>query len=115
MDRPALRRACALIPAGRWTTYGDLADALGAPGHARQVARLLARGGGIPNAHRVLRSTGRVASGFRAGDCGGPEVARRLLEREGVGFDASGAADPARRWVPPGADPRGRLAVEGSE
>jgi alkylated DNA nucleotide flippase Atl1 len=101
VDRAALRRACALIPAGRWTSYGDLADALGAPGHARQVARLLARGGGIPNAHRVLRSTGRVAAGFRTGDCGGPEVARRLLEREGLRFDAGGAADPARRWVPP--------------
>ena len=107
MDRPALRRACALIPAGRWTTYGDLADALGAPGHARQVARLLARGGEIPNAHRVLRSTGRVAAGFRTGGCGGPEVARHRLEREGVRFDGSGAADPARRWVPAAADAEG--------
>jgi alkylated DNA nucleotide flippase Atl1 len=89
------------LPEGRWTTYGDLADAIGAPGRARHVARALARGDGIPNAHRVLRSTGRVAAGFRTGDCGGPEVARRMLEGEGMRFGPSGAADPARRWLPP--------------
>lgn len=100
LDRAALSRACAAIPPGHWTTYGDLAEAVGAPGHARHVARELTRGG-VPNAHRVLRSTGRVASGYRHGDCGGPEVARRLLDAEGLTFGSAGAADPGRRWIPP--------------
>lgn len=96
----AIRAVCAAIPHGRWTTYGDVADMAGLPGRARLVGRVAAREAGVRNAHRVLRAGGRVSEGFATADGGGPETARRLLAAEGVTFDRSGAADPARRWVP---------------
>jgi alkylated DNA nucleotide flippase Atl1 len=96
----ALAAVCAAIPAGRWASYGDVAEGAGLPGGARWAARLLAAGG-IPHAHRVLRADGRVAAGYReAGGAAGPEAARGRLEAEGVAFGRTGAADPARRWVP---------------
>lgn len=93
-----VRAVCAAIPRGRWTTYGDVADLAGMPGAARAVARIVANFPGVPNAHRVLRASGRVADGFRTGDGGGPEVARGLLRAEGVPFTRSGTAGPGRRW-----------------
>ncbi len=101
VDREALRAACAAIPAGHWTTYGDLAKAIGVPGAAQSVAGVIASDDSIPNAHRVLRSTRQISPGWSATDGGGPEVARQRLDDEGLGFDASDAADPSRRWDPP--------------
>lgn len=96
----ALGAVCAAIPPGRWASYGDVAEAAGVPGGARWAARLLAAGG-IPHAHRVVTADGRVSAGYREGDrAGGPELARRRLEAEGVSFGRGGRADPRRRWVP---------------
>ncbi len=102
-----LRDVCARIPPGRWTTYGDVAEAAGRPAGARWAARLLAQGG-IPNAHRVMRASGTVSEGYREDEGRrGPEAARARLEAEGLTFGRGGTADPARRWVPmaPGAGP----------
>ncbi|MBJ7457056.1 MAG: MGMT family protein, partial [Thermoleophilia bacterium] len=66
----------------------------------RLVGRVVSRDPGVRNAHRVLRAGGRVSDGFATAAGGGPEEARRLLAGEGVAFSRSGAADPARRWVP---------------
>jgi alkylated DNA nucleotide flippase Atl1 len=100
IDRDALRSLCDAIPPGQWTTYGDVADAIGVPGAAQSVAGLLATDWSIPNPHRVLRSNGQISPGWRSGDGGGPEVCRERLEREGLTFGVNDAADPARRWQP---------------
>jgi alkylated DNA nucleotide flippase Atl1 len=100
VDRVALRALCSAIPAGRWTTYGDLATAIGVPGAAQAVAGVIATDDQIENAQRVLRSTGRISPGWKAEDGAGPESARALLEQEGLSFDESGAADPDKRWSP---------------
>ncbi len=104
--RAAVRRICAAIPPGCWTTYGDVAEGAGIPGAARMAARIVARDDGVTNAHRVLRAGGRVSEGFATAAGGGPDVARRMLEDEGVAFERSGAADSGRRWVPPCPWPR---------
>jgi alkylated DNA nucleotide flippase Atl1 len=101
IDREALRNLCDAIPPGYWTTYGDVATAIGVPGAAQSVAGILATDWSIPNPHRVLRSSGHISPGWRSGDGGGPEACRDLLEKEGLTFGDSDAADPARRWRPP--------------
>ncbi|MGD9696988.1 MAG: MGMT family protein [Thermoleophilia bacterium] len=100
VEPAALAALCTRIPAGRWTSYGDLADALGLPGRSRAVARVLADHHDVPNAHRVLLASGRVSPGWGVVGGGRPETARRLLESEGVRFSRAGVADPARRWHP---------------
>lgn len=42
LDRDALRQVLAAIPSGRWTTYGDVATAIGVPGAAQSVASVIA-------------------------------------------------------------------------
>ena len=101
INRNALKQLCASIPSGRWTTYGDLAAAIGVRGAAQSVAGVIATDPEIQNAHRVLRSNRRISPGFATTEgTGGPEVARRRLEREGVTFDDMGTADPAAYWNP---------------
>lgn len=67
------------IPAGRVSTYGDVAAAAGRPGAARAGGTLMATsGGGLP-AHRV------VAAGGKLGGYGGYEAEKAaLLRAEGV-------------------------------
>ena len=47
------------IPKGHVATYGDVADASGFPGAARQVVWALRTGKGVPW-HRVLGAKGRI-------------------------------------------------------
>lgn len=101
IDRDRLREACKAIPSGRWTTYGDVAAAIGVAGAAQAVAGVIKSDPSIPNAHRVLRSTGGISPGWTATDGGGPEVARKRLDEERVPFGENNCADPARRWHPP--------------
>ena len=100
IDRQKLHEVCASIPLGTWTTYGDVADAIGVPGAAQSVANLISTDDLVQNAHRVLRATGRISPGWTATAGGGPEVARAKLDAEGVSFDGSERADSARRWKP---------------
>jgi O-6-methylguanine DNA methyltransferase len=65
------------IPRGRVVSYGDVALAVGCPGAARAVGRVMAQTperSGVP-CHRVVRADGQVACG--------PAAAERL-RREGV-------------------------------
>ena len=85
----------ARVPAGRVTTYGDIALALGWPRHARLVGYALAR---CPDdlripAHRVVNHRGAAS---RAWDGGHPEVQRALLRAEGVTFTRDGRVDLRR-------------------
>lgn len=71
------------IPAGKVSTYGDLAKALGNPLASRQVGRILGRN---PNpikvpCHRVVMSDGKVGGYFY-----GSDRKKELLEKEGVSF-----------------------------
>jgi alkylated DNA nucleotide flippase Atl1 len=100
VDRAALYEVCAAIPEGHWTTYGDLAAAIGVSGAAQAVAGVIATDDEVENAHRVLRSTGHISPGWKASSGGGPEVAQEQLEKEGVAFDESGIADESKHWHP---------------
>jgi methylated-DNA-protein-cysteine methyltransferase-like protein len=72
----AIRR----IPRGKVSTYGAIARAAGLPGAARQVARVLHRGFGLPW-QRVLGSGGAIKLS------GDSAMEQRLrLEAEGVRF-----------------------------
>ncbi len=80
----AVVRAC---PAGRVTTYGWLASAIGMPGHARLVGWIM---NGIPAeaqvpAHRVVNREGALTGAWAFGH---PETMASLLRAEGVEFDA---------------------------
>lgn len=72
------------VPAGKVTTYGALAKALGTR-DARRIGHALHVN---PNnsttpCHRVVFSDGRLAPGFAFG---GPDEQKRLLTSEGVEF-----------------------------
>ena len=82
----ALVRAC---PAGRVTTYGWLAAAIGMPGHARLVGWIM---NGIPAearvpAHRVVNRAGVLTGAWAFGH---PDTMAGLLRAEGVAFDDKG-------------------------
>ncbi|GAA5535155.1 MGMT family protein [Deinococcus aluminii] len=89
----------ARIPPGRVMTYGQLALLAGQPGAARQagyVLNTLAGGGELPW-QRVINAQGRVSTH----KLGFGDMQERLLEAEGVTFDASGRCDLARlQWWP---------------
>mgnify|MGYP000270190502 FL=1 len=68
----------AQIPAGRVTTYGQIARLIGMPGYARRVGHALAAApAGLP-CHRVVNSAGRTAPHWTE--------QRPMLEAEGVRF-----------------------------
>ena len=71
------------IPAGKLSTYGDLAKALGKPSASRAIGRILAKN---PNpivvpCHRVVMSDGKLG-----GYAYGSTRKRELLEKEGISF-----------------------------
>ncbi len=90
----------AQIPEGAVATYGQIARLAGLPGRARQVGyslHALPPGSPIPW-QRVINARGEISlpalGGRRARQ-------RRLLEREGVRFNARGRVDLRRyAWEP---------------
>ncbi|MCB9547574.1 MAG: MGMT family protein [Myxococcales bacterium] len=89
------------VPAGRVTTYGDVAGLLGSRRVARHVGFALAA---LPDPtvpwHRVINAQGRIS--FR-GDPARSGEQRARLEAEGVVFDAHERVDLRRyRWDFPG-------------
>jgi methylated-DNA-protein-cysteine methyltransferase-like protein len=89
-----------LIPAGRVTTYGRIARALGSPRSARMVGWVMSSlpsGHDLP-AHRVVNHVGFL-SGAEA--WGNPEIMRDLLLEEGVPFREEWVVDlDACLWDP---------------
>jgi methylated-DNA-[protein]-cysteine S-methyltransferase len=78
------------IPAGKVSTYGDLAKALGNPLASRQVGRILGRN---PNpikvpCHRVVMSNGKLG-----GYAYGSDRKRQLLQNEGLAFAEQTVSD----------------------
>ncbi|OMH36878.1 DUF4268 domain-containing protein [Tersicoccus sp. Bi-70] len=97
-DEPSALRATvaailAEIPAGRWTTYGDVALVAGT--WPQPLAAMVANYP-LANAWRVLQSGGTISPGFRWADPGRTDDPRVFLESEGLRFDAGGRADPER-------------------
>ena len=91
----ALVRAC---PAGRVTTYGWLAAAVGYPRGARMVGWIMNETSpGVP-AQRVINSKGELSGSWAFGT---PDRMRLLLEAEGIVFSDEGRVDLKRYgWNP---------------
>ncbi len=87
------------VPRGKVSTYGDIATLLGSPRVARHVGFALSalRDPDVPW-HRVINSRGKLS--LRSDTVRG-ELQQRLLEAEGVHFDAAGRVDlKTLRWNP---------------
>lgn len=88
------------IPRGWVATYGQVATMAGLPRRARLVGRLLQRldpAVKIPW-HRVVNARGEIS--YSLSRNGGDALQRRLLEKEGIEFDADGRLDLDRcRWL----------------
>ncbi|WP_327374128.1 DUF262 domain-containing protein [Streptomyces sp. NBC_01216] len=91
-----LRHALLSLPAGTWTTYGDLAALIGT--HAVAVGNHLGTRPALHGAYRVLMADGKISPGFRWPEEreGGPDP-REVLEFEGVPFDEWGRARRSHR------------------
>jgi alkylated DNA nucleotide flippase Atl1 len=92
-DWSLLRKACAALPPGIWTTYGDLAELIGS--HPVPVGVHLAHHP-VPNAWRVLMSDGAISPNFRWEAHDRTDSPREVLESEGIVFIGD-RADPAQR------------------
>ena len=85
------------VPAGKVSTYGDIARAIGAPRCARQVGWALHSNPyyGVVPCHRVVFRDGSLMSGFAFGGSG---VQRAMLEVEGVAFIGDKVDMKTYRW-----------------
>ena len=99
----AVEAICAVIrriPLGWVATYGQVAAMAGLPRRARLVGRVLQRldpSAKIPW-HRVVNAKGEVSYGLSRN--GGDILQRRLLEKEGIKFDARNRLNLERcRWL----------------
>ncbi len=89
------------VPAGRVATYGQIATYAGSPRAARAVGNLmrlsLKNDRDVPW-HRIINAKGGISS---KGDAARAELQRRLLEAEGIEFDAAGICElEDYRWEP---------------
>lgn len=89
--RTLIASIVAEIPAGRWTTYGDIALVAGS--YPQPVAALISSRA-MPNAWRVLQAGGTVSPGFHWSDPARTDDPEAYLASEGLQFDATGHASP---------------------
>jgi methylated-DNA-[protein]-cysteine S-methyltransferase len=107
------------VPAGRVTTYGQLAARIGCAS-PRAVGQALGENPFAPvvPCHRVIAGDLRPG-GFSHAVAGAPLRRKlRLLSREGVHFDTAGKlADPARlwRWIGSPSEPKPDSRHSGSD
>jgi alkylated DNA nucleotide flippase Atl1 len=89
-----VHRAVAAVPAGSWTSYGDLAALVGT--HPMPIGQHLATTP-MPNAHRVLHAQGSISPASRWSTADGRDV-RTVLVEEGIVFGTvSGRASQSQR------------------
>ena len=86
------------MPAGTWTTYGDLAEFAGTSAIA--VGQWVASQNAPRQAYRVLGANGKPRPDFRWNDADDKRDVRDVLAGEGVRFGRSGAADATQRLGP---------------
>jgi len=87
--RSTVSEILAALPAGNWTSYGEVAIVAGT--YPQPLAAVLARYK-LPNAWRVLQTGGTVSPGFRWFDPSRTDDPRDVLASEGVKFDEAGKA-----------------------
>ena len=86
------------IPAGRVMTYGQLAGILGEGYTPRTVGFVMHAANDTVPWQRVINSQGACSTGRVILP---PDLQQRMLEAEGVRFDARGRCDLSRyRWTP---------------
>jgi methylated-DNA-protein-cysteine methyltransferase related protein len=85
-----IRRVVKRIPLGKVMTYGDVAIAAGMPGAARTVGYAMRAFGPDVPWQRVLGRRNAGTAHITIRDARGKAEQRRLLEKEGVRFDARG-------------------------
>lgn len=86
------------IPAGRVMTYGQIAELLGEGYTARTVGFVMHSADDSVPWQRVINAQGACSTGRVILP---PDLQQRMLEAEGVIFDARGRCDLARyRWTP---------------
>ena len=86
------------IPSGRVMTYGQIADILGEGYTARTVGFVMHSADDTVPWQRVINAQGACSTGRVVLP---PDLQQRMLEAEGVRFDARGRCDLARyRWTP---------------
>ncbi|MGI0131435.1 MAG: MGMT family protein [Thermoplasmata archaeon] len=88
------RDVIARVPRGRVITYGQVAEAAGFPGAARQTVWALQGATGLPW-HRVVGAGGRIALAGVEG-----EEQRLRLEIEGVAFRGGRVRLDLYGWTP---------------
>ena len=88
-----LKEILVAIPTGRWTSYGEIATAIGS---APQPVGTYIANNVLPNAYRVMRATGEIPEGFRWYDESDTRNPQELLASEGIEFSASGHASRAQ-------------------
>lgn len=95
--RQTVEQLMAQVPAGRVTTYGDLAAKAGHPYAARIVGGMAHHGDPTLPWHRLVNRFGGLASGYH----GGRRAQRELLEAEGI-HCTNDIVDnfEERRWLP---------------
>ncbi|OLT40544.1 hypothetical protein BJF86_16275 [Serinicoccus sp. CNJ-927] len=84
------------LPAGRWTTYGDLAAVIGTA--AMPLGGHVASCPDCVNAWRILDASGQSRAGFRWTDPSDTRTQREVLQSEGVHFDGD-RANAAQRLL----------------
>lgn len=94
-DWSRINAAMAAIPAGRWTTYGDLAQ-LGGTAPV-PVGQHVANAPGLPNAYRVLGANGTPRPNFHWSDAHDNRDVVDVLTSEDVSFNGGGAAAQHQR------------------
>ena len=83
------------LPAQRWTTYGDLADAVGTA--AQPLGQHLATCFDCVNAVQVLTASGKPADNFAWGNPDEDRTPRQVLEQQGIRFGPDGKADDGQK------------------
>jgi methylated-DNA-protein-cysteine methyltransferase related protein len=97
-----IRRVVMKIPRGHVMTYGDVAAAAGMPRAARTVGYAMRALGPTVPWQRVLGRRNPKSAQITIRDARGKAEQRRLLEKEGVRFDARGGIQLADfGWQPP--------------
>lgn len=91
--------AVAALPAGSWTSYGDLAEIAGTA--AQPTANHIAHDPAVTNAYRVLSSDGSISFEFQWHDPADDRDPMEMLIGEGIEFDDSDKASQAQRLGPP--------------
>jgi alkylated DNA nucleotide flippase Atl1 len=95
-DWSRLHQVLAALPAGSWTTYGDLAALIGS--HPVPIGSHLATVT-VVNGHRALSWSGKVSPLFRWPNPHDTRDPHEVLRNEGVLFDETLAADPTQRMT----------------